>query len=360
MTRDTEWVSVGAVVQYVEDVLGRAHGLFAGAPHPGDPVDAGLLGSAAATTRTARRRALPLSGSLAARYGEFAADAGAAVDGLAGADGQLSQQLRDAAAAQGAGRHASGTVVRAAASDTALMSPLTGTPAGQRALVTALRDRVSQQQRVVAAYRIRDARMAALLGALSYPRAGGTSAGAPFGATGMGAPAGGFGTGGFGSAATGRPCGATAGGRTGRPVVAAAAWDRAGGGAVDAGPGGRAASAALGKRGRPYVWGAKGPNVFDCSGLTQWAWRQAGVQLGGDTYTQVRQGVPVSPDDVRAGDLIFPRSSFGEGGQAGPGHVMLAISATEVVHAPHSGDVVRVAPMPSRFLARRPVPASVA
>ncbi|MEY2571390.1 MAG: peptidoglycan DL-endopeptidase CwlO, partial [Acidimicrobiaceae bacterium] len=123
--------------------------------------------------------------------------------------------------------------------------------------------------------------------------------------------------------------------------------------AVPTGPAGSAVAAALSKRGRPYRWGAKGPNVFDCSGLTQWAWRQAGVQLGGDTYAQIRDGIPVSPDQVRAGDLIFPKSSFD---RHGPGHVMLAISPTQVVHAPHTGDVVRVAPMPSGFVARRPVP----
>ncbi|MBV8930391.1 MAG: C40 family peptidase [Mycobacteriaceae bacterium] len=122
------------------------------------------------------------------------------------------------------------------------------------------------------------------------------------------------------------------------------------------GPGGFAAQAALSRRGSPYVWGAKGPTSFDCSGLTQWSWAQAGVRLGGDTYSQINEGTPVAPDDVRPGDLIFPTSAFGEDGQSGPGHVQLAISPTEVVHAPQSGDVVRVAPMPSSFVARRPAP----
>ena len=121
-------------------------------------------------------------------------------------------------------------------------------------------------------------------------------------------------------------------------------------------PGRVACEAALTRRGAPYGWGAKGPNVFDCSGLTQWAWRAAGVSLGPDTYTQITQGVPVPPDQVRAGDLIFPLDSFGEGGRPGPGHVQLAIGPDSVVHAPQTGDVVRVAPMPDRFIARRPVP----
>jgi peptidoglycan DL-endopeptidase CwlO len=58
---------------------------------------------------------------------------------------------------------------------------------------------------------------------------------------------------------------------------------------------------------------------------------------------------------VCAGNLIFPLDSFGEGGNPGPGHVQMAISGTEVVHAPKTGDVVRVAPMPGRYIARRPV-----
>ncbi len=114
-----------------------------------------------------------------------------------------------------------------------------------------------------------------------------------------------------------------------------------------------AVRAALSKQGIPYEWGAKGPDRFDCSGLTQWAWRQAGVQLGPDTYSQITQGVPVPPGEVRAGDLIFPKDSFDS---RGPGHVQLAISATEVIQAPQSGDVVRIAPMPSAYVARRPVP----
>ena len=72
-----------------------------------------------------------------------------------------------------------------------------------------------------------------------------------------------------------------------------------------------AVKAALTKQGTPYVWGAKGPKVFDCSGLTQWAWGQAGVTIGPDTYTQVKQGVPVAPGDVQAGDLIFPQVFVG-------------------------------------------------
>jgi cell wall-associated NlpC family hydrolase len=194
----------------------------------------------------------------------------------------------------------------------------------------------------VAVYKARDARMAALLRSMAYPaRARGPGGGIPF---------------------TGGSLGAGSGGRTGgggpssidpRPhTMLASHLDRRAD-APASGPGGVAAAAALSKQGTPYVWGAKGPDRFDCSGLTQWAWAQAGVRLGPDTYSQVIQGVPVEPGDVRAGDLIFPKDDFDS---RGPGHVQLAISPTQVVHAPQTGDVVRIAPMPSAYVARRPVP----
>ena len=216
-------------------------------------------------------------------------------------------------------------------------------------LVMALRARVAQQRQVVAAYRARDARIAALLPSMAY-------AGQSGGAGGGGMPWDGRG---FGAASPGGlggvPWSAPLSGLSRRigaghnPPTDRRARE------VPTGPGAVAARAALTRQGAPYSWGAKGPNSFDCSGLTQWAWRQAGVQLGSDTYTQVNQGIPVSPGEVRAGDLIFPLDSFGEAGRGGPGHVQLAVSDHEVVHAPAAGDVVRLAPMPSRFLARRPV-----
>ena len=102
-----------------------------------------------------------------------------------------------------------------------------------------------------------------------------------------------------------------------------------------------AVHAALSKVGTPYVWGAKGPDVFDCSGLTQWAWRQAGVRIGEDTYRQLRDGVPVQ--HVQRGDLVFPH----------PGHVLLAISDTQAVEAPRRGMRVRVVALPKHYTARR-------
>jgi cell wall-associated NlpC family hydrolase len=344
-------VSVGALVEHVVRMLGRAHALF------GDPPDSGGAASSGAGVRLARAgelvrsgqaRIAGSSGQFASSYHGFAGGAGAALDSLAGADDSLGDQLSQAAGSDRSGRTASGAVLTGAATDTTALAPFSGTPAGQQALLSALRGRVAQQQKVIAAYKARDARLAAMLRSTAYR-----------GRSGVGMPSG---LGGFGSA------GQSGGGGSPLPSMRAlpglAAKPRpqtvlAGrhidhrADAVPAGPGGMAVAAALSRRGDPYVWGAKGPNQFDCSGLTQWAWGQAGVQLGGDTYTQITQGVPVPPGQVRAGDLIFPTGSFDS---RGPGHVQLAVSPTEVVHAPEPGDVVRVAPMPSGYVARRPVP----
>ncbi len=103
---------------------------------------------------------------------------------------------------------------------------------------------------------------------------------------------------------------------------------------------------AMTKLGVPYVWGAKGPNVFDCSGLVGWAWRANGVPLGPDTYTQIHQGTRVT--DIQPGDLIFPSDH----------HVQLAVSRTQVIEAPGRGMTVRLHPMPARYTAIRPTPRS--
>jgi cell wall-associated NlpC family hydrolase len=231
------------------------------------------------------------------------------------------------------------------------LAPYPTPPAGQKALIAALRARLAHQQQVVAAYRARDSKMAALLRSMAYSArgSGGIGGGIPLGGSGFSSP-GAVGSGG-GSPLAGLRLPATRSDRAPHTVLASRVDRRVD--AVPAGAGGVAATAALSKQGTPYVWGAKGPDRFDCSGLTQWAWAQAGVRLGPDTYSQVTQGVPVAPGDVRAGDLIFPKDDFDS---RGPGHVQLAISPTQVVHAPQTGDVVRIAPMPSAYVARRPVP----
>ncbi|WP_405586449.1 C40 family peptidase [Streptomyces sp. NBC_01190] len=89
--------------------------------------------------------------------------------------------------------------------------------------------------------------------------------------------------------------------------------------------------------GLPYVWGATGPNAYDCSGLTQAAYRAAGVSLPRTTYSQINAGTRVTESQLRPGDLVFFYS--------GISHVGLYIGNGEMIHAPHPGSPVRIAPI---------------
>lgn len=106
-----------------------------------------------------------------------------------------------------------------------------------------------------------------------------------------------------------------------------------------------AVRAALSRLGRPYVWGATGPDQFDCSGLVQWAYARAGVRLHRTTYEQINDGIAVARSQVRPGDLVFPHS----------GHVQLAIGNNLVVEAPYAGASVRISPLGSNVQIRRPL-----
>ena len=108
---------------------------------------------------------------------------------------------------------------------------------------------------------------------------------------------------------------------------------------------GIAVRAALSRLGRPYVWGATGPDRFDCSGLTQWSYAQAGIHLDRTTYQQIHDGIPVSRAQVHPGDLVFPSA----------GHVQMAIGNNLVVEAPHAGATVRISPLGASVQIRRPL-----
>ena len=107
----------------------------------------------------------------------------------------------------------------------------------------------------------------------------------------------------------------------------------------------RAVRAALSRLGRPYVWGATGPDRFDCSGLVQWSYAQAGIRLHRTTYDQIYEGVPVARSQVRPGDLVFPHT----------GHVQMALGGGLVVEAPQPGSVVQISRMGPSVAIRRVV-----
>jgi len=96
--------------------------------------------------------------------------------------------------------------------------------------------------------------------------------------------------------------------------------------------------------GKPYVFAAAGPDAYDCSGLTLAAYRTIGIELPHASALQARMGVAVPNDRsaVRPGDLLFYFSPT----EGDLGHVAIAISTTEEIQAPHTGDVVKITPIP--------------
>ena len=98
----------------------------------------------------------------------------------------------------------------------------------------------------------------------------------------------------------------------------------------------RAAAEALKLVGAPYRYGGASPKGFDCSGLVQYSYRQAGISLPHQTEQQRHLGKRVAPADLRPGDLGF----FDQQGKKN-GHVAIYIGKGEIVHAPSSGKRVR-------------------
>lgn len=136
-----------------------------------------------------------------------------------------------------------------------------------------------------------------------------------------------------GYTASGRASRSTADGRDGLQAPGTATT-------TDRAPDSRAADAvsyAYSKLGSPYVWGATGPNAFDCSGLVLASYRSAGVSLPRTTYAQIGAGQRVSRSELLPGDLVFFYS--------GITHVGLYIGDGQMIHAPNPSAPVRVAPI---------------
>lgn len=110
----------------------------------------------------------------------------------------------------------------------------------------------------------------------------------------------------------------------------------AGGPSTYHGPGSGSARAAVNyafaQLGKPYVYGGTGPDGYDCSGLTMMAWKAGGVNLPRTSQAQYNAGPHVSQGALQPGDLVFFN---------GLDHVGIWIGNGELIHAPHTGDVVR-------------------
>lgn len=95
-----------------------------------------------------------------------------------------------------------------------------------------------------------------------------------------------------------------------------------------------AVQAALSQLGKPYRYAASGPDAYDCSGLTSWAWAQAGVSLPHSSRMQYAATTRISRDQLQPGDLVFYGSPIH--------HVAMYLDGTRVVEAPYTGANVRI------------------
>jgi peptidoglycan DL-endopeptidase CwlO len=98
---------------------------------------------------------------------------------------------------------------------------------------------------------------------------------------------------------------------------------------------GEAMRIALQQQGKPYVWAAEGPNSFDCSGLVYYSYQRLGITLPRSSRSMSTVGAPVPRSAIQPGDLLFFYSPVS--------HVGISVGGTQMVHAPQSGDVVKVA-----------------
>ena len=99
-------------------------------------------------------------------------------------------------------------------------------------------------------------------------------------------------------------------------------------------------SAAQSQIGKPYVWGATGPNAYDCSGLVQYAYSQAGKNVGRTTYQQAGAGQHISVSQAQAGDILM----------WGDYHDAIYVGNNQYVHAPQPGQNVTQASISSYFM----------
>ena len=96
---------------------------------------------------------------------------------------------------------------------------------------------------------------------------------------------------------------------------------------------------------RRIIWGGANPNTgFDCSGLVVYCFKQgAGISLPHFTGDLIKKGTPVKKKDLKPGDLIFPNDH----------HVGIYIGNGEFIHAPQTGDVVKISKVAKFYTARR-------
>lgn len=273
------------MIQSEVELLGRAHQMFAGSAWP-PPLDAGT-----APYRTMLQRAAGLNNGLARGGYRLAVDhSRQRLASAANTDGAVAEVIAGAQQDRAQARDLTKSVLDEARADAAVVQM---TPMAQREAMRRRVARLRTQRAHVVSARLRARRRHAQLLALRYRHRGPGLAGLR----------------------------------------------------LPNGRAGIAVRAALSRLGRPYVWGATGPDQFDCSGLVQWSYAWAGIHLDRTTYQQINDGVAVPRSQVRPGDLVCPHA----------GHVQLAIGNNLVVEAPYSGATVRISQLGNNVAIRRPL-----
>ena len=102
------------------------------------------------------------------------------------------------------------------------------------------------------------------------------------------------------------------------------------------------------KLGCRYVWGATGPNTFDCSGLTSWCHKQLGISIPRTSLAQSKSGKAVNKSDLQAGDLIFWKTTSAE-----VGHVGMYVGNNQFIHAPNKSKPVKYDSLSSSYYSSR-------
>lgn len=103
---------------------------------------------------------------------------------------------------------------------------------------------------------------------------------------------------------------------------------------------------AYSKKGSPYLWGATGPDKFDCSGFVQYVYiNSVGVSLPRVSSDQANVGTEITRDQLQPGDLVF----FTTDGSGGVSHVGIYVGNGCMIHSPHSGEVVKVTDITSDY-----------
>jgi peptidoglycan DL-endopeptidase CwlO len=133
-------------------------------------------------------------------------------------------------------------------------------------------------------------------------------------------------------------------GTTALAAAAAPACQQANTAPLPAGTAGKILAYAEAQLGKPYLWGATGPDAFDCSGLAMMAYRAAGLTIPRTSQAQWAYGRQIPASQARPGDLVFFAGS--DGTMTAPGHVGIVLTPGTMIDAPYTGQLVRQEPIP--------------